>query len=162
MPICSGPGLPIRSGPTLLGLKGSCVRVVVSLRWLVSGDADRVSSRLSSWCVGVRDEVGDGDWFVAVGAVSAVVDAACWGGAVWAPLFADVAVVAGGALIDRDVFAAPWCGDRVGGVWWGCVGAGPRGFAAVGRAESLTSDAGEHGAADRAVELVGCRRDVVA
>jgi hypothetical protein len=89
-------------------------------------------------------DVADGDWFVAVGAEAAEVDAGGGAVAVGAPLLAQAAGAAVGALVDGDLPSWGSPGKHEGG--WGCpvvVAGAPGGLAAGGCAVPLPSDRGE-------------------
>src|SRR6266511_861066 len=100
----------------------------------------RLCTRWSGACGVLVEDVADGDWFVAVGAESAEVDALAGAVAVVAPLLAQLAGVAGGALVDGDVAAGGAgrhddgrSGVGVAGVWGvGRPGGGGRVAVSVG------------------------------
>src|SRR6266508_1203788 len=96
----------------------------------------RLCTRWSGSCGVLVEDVADGDWFVAVGAESAEVDALAGAVAVVGQLLAQLAGVAGGALVDGN-FAAGCSGrhdDARSGFGLACA---PGGRAPGGCAVSL-------------------------
>ena len=102
-------------------------------------------------------DVPEGDRLIAVRAERAGVEPGSGAVAVVAPLLAEGAGVAFGAVIDGD--GASWCARwRSGNRVWRVVAVAPGCLPAGGGAVALAADRGERVAADRAV---GCRLVVV-
>jgi hypothetical protein len=93
------------------------------------------------------DEVADRDRFVAVGAQAAEVDPGAGAVAVVAPLLAQVAAVAGGAVVDGAV--AAWRSGRDDDGSGGAVSRAPGRLPARGGAVALATGGGERGGAYR-------------